>query len=59
MALLEVAFLVWFKSPYNTLDVGTQEEMWTYGLLGGGVVLFVVFILAAVKFENNRWEVYF
>jgi hypothetical protein len=55
-----VTFLVWLRSPYGTLEL--SRDMLTnvsYGLLGGALLLTGIMMWLLVRFEGNRWEVYF
>jgi len=62
MAFAAFVFLVWLVSPYCTLAVATRADdlqTWTFGLLGGGGLLSIIFVWLMARFESNRWEVYF
>jgi hypothetical protein len=58
--ILVVLFLIWLRSPYDTLklDTGTLQNT-TYGLLGLSALLVALLMWLVARFEGNRWEVYF
>ncbi len=55
---LATAALIYVRSPYSQIGAETQGQ---YGMiLGGAVVLLVLAgIWLAIRYERNRWEVYF
>jgi hypothetical protein len=48
--------LVWFNTPYGAEGAGASLSM---PLLGAAGLLTVILIWLVVRFEGNRWEVYF
>lgn len=62
--------LVWVNTPYvpvlesflaglglSGVELDAREV--TFGLLGGGGILTIILLWLLVRFESNRWEVYF
>ena len=58
LLLVGALALIWARSPYAELDAGTLQTV-TYGLLGGCLLLGIIFFWLIIRFEGNRWEVYF
>ncbi|MBI4583782.1 MAG: hypothetical protein HY717_07145 [Planctomycetes bacterium] len=55
---LVTAALIYIRSPYSGLDAEAQGQ---YGMILGGTAVLLVLagIWLAVRYERNRWEVYF
>jgi len=54
--------LLWVRSPYFVGDPTVSRDtvsMLTFGLLAGAGILTLVLAWLIVRFEGNRWEVYF
>ena len=63
MAVLAIVLLVitcvawaWIGSPYSTMELSQNLNI---GFMVGTAVFFALSIWLVVKFESNRWEVYF
>lgn len=57
--LLAVLALLYVRSPDFMATHGKPTEAVTYGLVGFAAALGVIFLWLSVRFEGNRWEVYF
>jgi hypothetical protein len=56
--LIVILALFWVISPYSVAG-GKLDTTIVYGLAGGAVVLTAILVWLILRFEGNRWEVYF
>jgi hypothetical protein len=57
LLLVTVVALLWMNTPYG--PAGAAGGTLSLALLGGSALLTAILIWLVVRFEGNRWEVYF
>jgi hypothetical protein len=50
--------LMWMNTPYGAPQAGS-DSTFSFALLGAAGLLTVILVWLVVRFEGNRWEVYF
>ena len=60
LMLLSVFGLIWINTAAgSSLVSSSSHQAVSYGLMGSSALLAVIFFWLLVRFEANRWEVYF